>query len=89
MRLRQTFALRPFSLLRFVRSLLCLPLLYVLLWEPFRAAMQVVAALDPSFTANAWGGPSYWGASLAHWLDGAVILYTAAWLLHMTMVRKR
>jgi hypothetical protein len=32
--------------------------------------MQVFAALAPSWTAKAWGGPTYWGASLSDWLDG-------------------
>lgn len=40
-----------------------------------RAGEQVLAALDPDFTRDAWGGPSYLGASLAHWMDGAILFY--------------
>jgi len=81
------FFWRNFNLAGILRCLATLILLYLLLWEPFRAAMQIVAALDPNFTANAWGGPSYLGASLAHWLDGALIFYAAAGLLHLVMVK--
>jgi hypothetical protein len=74
-------------LLGLVRGAISLILLYVLLWEPFRAAMQVFAALAPSWTANAWGGPTYWGASLAHWVDGYLLFYAAALLLNIVLVR--
>lgn len=39
----------------------------------WRAGLQVFAALDSDFTRDAWGGPSYLGASLAHWMDGALM----------------
>jgi hypothetical protein len=86
-RVRATLRLGGFDLLRLARAALTLLLLYVLLWEPFRAAMQVFAALAPSWTANAWGGPSYWGASLAHWLDGYLLFYAAALILNVVLVR--
>ncbi|MFC6009001.1 hypothetical protein [Angustibacter luteus] len=82
-----TLRMRPWSLLAPVRALVTLLLLYVLLWEPFRAAMQVFAALAPSWTANAWGGPGYWGASLAHWLDGYLLFFAAAALLNLVLAR--
>lgn len=44
---------------------------------PLRAGEQVFAALDPDFTRDAWGGPGYLGASLAHWMDG-LLLFAAA-----------
>jgi hypothetical protein len=88
-RVGATLRMRPMSLLAPVRALLALVLLYVLLWEPFRAAMQVFAALAPSWTANAWGGPGYWGASLAHWLDGYLLFFGAAALLDLVLVRPR
>jgi hypothetical protein len=86
-RVGATLRMRPMSLLAPLRALLTLLLLYVLLWEPFRAAMQVFAALAPSWTANAWGGPGYWGASLAHWLDGYLLFFAAAALLDLVLVR--
>jgi hypothetical protein len=86
-RVGATLRMRPLSLLAPVRALVTLLLLYVLLWEPFRAAMQVFAALAPSWTANAWGGPGYWGASLAHWLDGYLLFFAAAALLNLVLVR--
>jgi hypothetical protein len=46
-------------------------------YTPFRDGVQVLAGLDRNFTRDAWGGPSYLGAALAHWLDGALIFYAA------------
>lgn len=46
-----------------------------------RAGEQVFAALDPHFTRDAWGGPSYLGASLAHWMDGLILFYLFGLLL--------
>jgi len=86
-RVRATLRLRPFTALGLLRTVVALPLLYVLLWEPFRAAMQVCAALAPSWTANAWGGPTYVGASMAHWLDGYLLFYVSALLLHVVLVQ--
>lgn len=37
--------------------------------------------LDPNATVNAWGGPTYLGALLAHSLDAMVGFYAAAFLL--------
>lgn len=53
----------------------------VLLLVIVRAGEQVFAALDPDFTRDAWGGPSYLGASLAHWLDGVCIFYAGTFIL--------
>ena len=50
-----------------------------LVWfTPLRAGLQVFAAFDADFTRDAWGGPSYLGASLAHWMDGVLIFYAAS-----------
>lgn len=57
------------------------PLVLVLLYTPFRMGAQITGGLDPNATVNAWGGPSYPGALLAHWLDGLVGFYVAAFLL--------
>jgi len=52
-----------------------------------RLGAQVIGGLDPNATVNAWGGPSYLGALLAHWLDGIVGFYAAAFLLSRVLVR--
>lgn len=57
------------------------PLVLVLAYTPYRMGAQVTGGLDPNATVNAWGGPSYPGALLAHWLDGIVGFYVAAFLL--------
>lgn len=89
LRVKATLTFYPkLSILSLVRFVATIFLLYILLWEPFRMAMQLIAALDPNFTANAWGGPSYLGATLAHWLDGILLFYGTALLLHFVMVRE-
>ena len=47
----------------------------------WRVGEQVTAGLDPNFTANAWGGPSYLGAMACHYLDIALIIGASGWLL--------
>jgi hypothetical protein len=47
----------------------------------FRAGIQVLAGLDPNFTTNAWGGPTYLGAMACHYLDGGLIMMASAWLM--------
>ncbi|BDH56009.1 hypothetical protein [Tsukamurella sp. PLM1] len=54
------------------RLLAAVPLLGVLMFAAFRAGVQVLAGLDPNFTVNAWGGPTYLGAMACHYLDMAV-----------------
>ena len=56
------------------------------LYNFFRAGAQVIGGLDPNFTANAWGGPSYLGALLAHYLDAAYLIYVEALLLNVVLV---
>lgn len=53
----------------------------VTVFVPLRAGEQVFAGFDPDFTRDAWGGPSYLGASFAHWLDAALIFYGCAVIL--------
>ncbi len=55
----------------------------VMLFVPLRAGQQVFAAFDPDFTRDAWGGPTYLGASLAHWLDLALLFYAGAGVLRL------
>ncbi len=47
----------------------------------WRVGEQVTAGLDPNFTANAWGGPTYLGAMACHYLDAALIIAASGWLL--------
>ena len=44
-------------------------------------ACRSAAVFDPNATVNAWGGPTYLGALLAHYLDNIVSFYAAAFLL--------
>lgn len=62
----RTLALTP------ARLALAAPLLGLLVFAAFRAGVQVLAGLDPNFTVNAWGGPTYLGAMACHYLDLAV-----------------
>lgn len=81
-RLHRTIRLagRP-SLPNLARAVAAVPLVLVLLYTPFRMGMQITGGLDPNATVNAWGGPTYLGALLAHYLDGIVGFYAAAFLL--------
>jgi hypothetical protein len=63
------------------RAVAAMPLVLVLLYTPFRLGMQITGGLDPNATVNAWGGPTYLGALLAHYLDGIAGFYAAAFLL--------
>ena len=65
---------------------LLLPVSAALVWfTPLRAGLQVFAAFDADFTRDAWGGPSYLGASLAHWMDGVLIFYAASALIRTVL----
>jgi hypothetical protein len=63
------------------RTAAALPLLAVVGYCCWRVGEQVTAGLDPNFTANAWGGPSYLGAMACHYLDVALIIAASGWLL--------
>jgi hypothetical protein len=63
------------------RTAAALPLLVVVGYCCWRVGEQVTAGLDPNFTANAWGGPSYLGAMACHYLDIALIIAACGWLL--------
>jgi len=58
-----------------------LPPLAMLGYSFWRAGEQVTAGLDPNFTVNAWGGPTYLGAMACHYLDAALMIAVGAWLL--------
>ncbi len=63
------------------RVLLALPPALLFLYGFGRAGQQVTGGLDPNFTVNAWGGPSYLGAMAFHYLDLSLLMAAAAWLL--------
>jgi hypothetical protein len=86
-RLRQTFLRSPGAAA--VRALPVALLIVVVLYAPFRMGAQVIGGLDPNATVNAWGGPSYAGALLAHWLDCVIGFYVAAFLLSRLLVPSR
>jgi len=69
------------SLPNLARAIATTALVLALAFEPFRMGSQVTGGLDPNATVNAWGGPTYVGALLAHWLDCLVGFYTIAFLL--------
>jgi hypothetical protein len=64
-----------------VRLFLAVPAAALFLFCLWRAGVQVTAGLDPNFTVNAWGGPSYAGAMTCHYLDLFLIAGGAAWLM--------
>ncbi|GAA3394078.1 hypothetical protein [Cryptosporangium minutisporangium] len=62
---------------------------FLLLLEVYmcwRIGFQVFAGLDPNFTTNAWGGPSYLGAMFCHYLDGALLFPVCHVLLRWATV---
>jgi len=63
------------------RSAAALPPLAVIGYCCWRAGEQVTGGLDPNFTVNAWGGPTYLGAMACHYLDCALLIAVSAWLL--------
>ncbi len=86
-RLRRTIrAARTPSIPNLARVIAAVPLVLVLLYTPFRMGQQITGGLDPDATVNAWGGPTYLGALLAHWLDGIVGFYVAAFLLNRLLL---
>lgn len=70
-----------------VRLLPTALLLLVLLYAPFRMGAQIVGGIDPNATVNAWGGPTYLGALLAHWLDCIVGFYAVAFVLSRLLLK--
>ena len=68
------------------RSAAALPPLAVIGYSFWRVGEQITGGLDPNFTVNAWGGPTYLGAMACHYLDAALIIAVSAWLLDMILV---
>lgn len=63
------------------RFVAALPPLALIAYSIWRIGEQVTAGLDPNFTVNAWGGPTYLGAMACHYLDAGLIIAACAWLL--------
>jgi hypothetical protein len=72
-----------------IKAVLVAMLTALFLFNFFRGGMQVTVALDPNATVNAWGGPGYWGASLAHWMDAIYLLYVEAGLIALLTLSKK
>jgi hypothetical protein len=68
------------------RAVLALALAGLFLYGLYRAGEQVTAGLDPNYTVNAWGGPTYLGAMACHYLDLLVLMGAAAWMLHLILL---
>lgn len=69
------------SLPNLARAVTTVLLVLVLLYAPFMMGVHITSDLNPNATVNAWGGPTYIGAVMAHWLDGIIGFYAAAFLL--------
>jgi len=67
-------------------AVLALALAGLFLYGFYRAGEQVTGGLDPNFTVNAWGGPTYLGAMACHYLDLLVLMGAAAWMLHLILL---
>jgi len=67
------------------RSAAALPPLVLIGYSFWRIGEQVTGGLDPNFTVNAWGGPTYLGAMACHYLDAALMIAVSAWLLNMIL----
>ena len=52
----------------FARAVATLPFTGLLIYCAWRIGEQITAGLDPNWTVNAWGGPSYFGAMACHYL---------------------
>jgi hypothetical protein len=63
------------------RIIVMAALALVALYAPWRIGAQITSGLDPNATVNAWGGPTYVGALLAHSLDAVLVFYAVSFLL--------
>lgn len=72
-----------------IRATIVAFLTIICLYYFFRAGMQLLAARDPNFTVNAWGGPGYLGASFAHWMDAAALFYAQSFIIYLLIKPKR
>ena len=56
------------------RCVAALPPLALIGYAFWRIGEQVTGGLNPNFTVNAWGGPTYLGAMACHYLDCGLII---------------
>jgi hypothetical protein len=77
-RVRLTLHRAPRSPGAAARALVAALFAALFLYGFWRAGLQVLGGLDPSFTIDAWGGPGYLGAMYCHYLDGALLMASAA-----------
>jgi hypothetical protein len=71
---------------RLLRRVASVPFVAIMAFCCWRAGIQVLAGLDPNFTGNAWGGPTYLGAMFCHYLDCAWLIGASAALLNLLLV---
>ncbi|NNH75424.1 hypothetical protein HLB23_37200 [Nocardia uniformis] len=69
-----------------LRLLIAIVPMAILVYSPWRIGQQIFAGLDPNFTVDAWGGPTYLGALACHYLDAAVLMAAAAGLLNLLLL---
>jgi hypothetical protein len=62
-------------------TLLALAPAALFLYGFYRAGLQVTGGLGPNFTVNDWGGPTYLGAMVCHYMDLFLLMATGAWLV--------
>ncbi|GAC69181.1 hypothetical protein [Gordonia soli] len=62
-------------------------MLLVIAFATFRGGQQIIGGLDPHFTANAWGGPTYLGALYCHYLDLGLMIAVAGVILNLELPR--
>lgn len=71
---------------RMLRRVASVPFVAIMAFSCWRAGIQVTAGLDPNFTGNAWGGPTYLGAMFCHYVDCAWMIGVSAALLNLLLV---
>jgi hypothetical protein len=69
------------SVQNLARIIVTVALALLALYAPWRIGAEVTGGLDPNATVNAWGGPTYVGALLAHSLDAVMVFYAVSFLL--------
>jgi hypothetical protein len=74
---------RPAALARLAAAAVPAALLLYLCW---RVGDQILGGLDPNFTANAWGGPTYLGAMACHYLDAVAMTIPLVGLLNLLLL---
>ncbi|QIS13757.1 hypothetical protein [Nocardia arthritidis] len=85
-RLRHTLAATRRHPTAALRLLVGIVPMAILVYSPWRIGEQILGGLDPNFTANAWGGPSYLGAMACHYLDAALLMAASAGLLNLLLL---